>query len=472
MFFNYDILCIKKDQKGDVMKPIEEIYKFDTFIYHCYEIEEQRDKLKITYDFEIPGLANFRPSLELPKKEEKNITLFVKELVFHIGLVELISYWKCCCPKNILIECGYLNKEQIEWFKKLYFLGLGEFFYTNKLNVDRNTFVNIITTGDAQTYETDYVGSGVMIGVGGGKDSCVSLELLKNEEDKSCFIINPKQVMLACAKTSGLSDEEILKIKRTIDPTIIQLNVEGYLNGHTPFSAMVAFVSFLTAYLNDKKYIVLSNESSANESNVSGTKINHQYSKSYEFEFDFNEYTKKYFPIDIQYFSLLRPLNEYQIGMLLSKFSKYHSIFKSCNPGSKENPWVWCGHCAKCLFTFSMLSPFLYKEKLIDIFNEDLFEKKELLSTFQELLGYGNTKPFDCVGTYEEINYAISKTITNLEDKSLPFLLQYYKEHYPLADLSKKLETEFNKEHNLNPHFESIVKAAIFGDTENSTKTR
>ena len=43
-----------------------------------------------------------------------------------------------------------------------------------------------------------------------------------------------------------------------------------------------------------KKYILLSNESSANESNVDGTKINHQYSKTYEFECDFNEYTKKY----------------------------------------------------------------------------------------------------------------------------------------------------------------------------------
>ena len=61
----------------------------------------------------------------------------------------------------------------------------------------------------------------------------------------------------------------------------MELNKRGFLNGHTPFSAMVAFTSFLTAYLNDKRYIVLSNESSANESNVMGTKINHQYSKTY-----------------------------------------------------------------------------------------------------------------------------------------------------------------------------------------------
>jgi hypothetical protein len=67
------------------------------------------------------------------------------------------------------------------------------------------------------------------------------------------------------------------------------------LNGHTPFNALLAFLTYLVAYLGNKKYIVLSNESSANESNVRGLKVNHQYSKSFEFENDFNEYTKKYF---------------------------------------------------------------------------------------------------------------------------------------------------------------------------------
>ena len=48
-----------------------------------------------------------------------------------------------------------------------------------------------------------------------------------------------------------------------------------------------------------------------------------------------------------------------------------------------------------------------------------------MLNTFIELCGYGEVKPFECVGTSEEVNYAISKTIKQLETegKELPYLL-------------------------------------------------
>jgi len=456
------------------MKKLEEIKKYNTFIYEKYEIEDHQNYIKITYFFEIPGLSKFNPSLEIPKKKDKKITAFLQKLVFHIGLVELISYWKCCCPKNVYIKCGYLNEDQKKWFKKLYFLGLGEFFYTNNIDSQLESFMNIsIQYPEENIYEEIFAGKGSMIAIGGGKDSCVSLDLTKNLENRVGFIINPKPIMLECAKTAGLNEKEILQIKRTISPQLIELNNSGFLNGHTPFSAMLAFVSYLTAYLNNKEYIILSNESSANESNVQGTKINHQYSKSYEFENDFNEYVQKYLCKKIKYFSLLRPLNEYQIGMLFSKIPEYHQIFKSCNKGSKEIPWVWCGNCAKCLFVFSLLSPYLYSEKLIAIFKTDLFEKKELKNTFLDLLGFGKNKPFDCVGTYEEVNYAISKTILKLnkENKKLPYLLEFYKQNYPLIQDKELLETQYNEEHSLPKEFEQILERRLY-DFTNNIKTR
>ena len=304
----------------------------------------------------------------------------------------------------------------------------------------------------------NYNGVGNLIPVGGGKDSNVTLELLKDSYDiNNVFIVNPKEVHLSCANAANYTDNKILSIKRTIDKNLIELNKKGFINGHTPFSAMVAFTSFLTAFLNNKRYIVLSNEASANESNIDDTKINHQYSKTYEFENDFNEYTKKYFKIDITYFSILRPLNEYQIALLFSKYEKYHNIFKSCNVGSKEKPWIWCSNCPKCLFVYIMLSPFLYKEKLINIFNNDLYENKELLNTFIDLTGYGKNKPFECVGTYEEIRYAISKTINKLDN--LPYLLKYYKDNYELIDI--KLESFYNDENNLPEYFNSLVKKEL-----------
>ena len=407
--------------------------EYDTFIYDSYEIEELENTTKIIYNFIVPSLTQYKPTLEVKKFK---IDSFTKNLIFHIGLVELVSYWKATCSKNVIIKAGYINKEQIEFFKKLYFYGLGELFYTNGITPNYDDFINIKCELKEQNIEIpNYVGNGNLIPIGGGKDSNVTLEIMKSDfEDNLCFIINPKQVTLSCAQTAGYSNEKIVTVKRTIDKNLIELNKQGFINGHTPFSALVAFLSYFNAYITGKKYILLSNESSANESNVDGTKINHQYSKTYEFECDFNEYTKKYFKIDIKYFSLLRPLSEYQIAMLFSNYEKYHKIFKSCNVGSKKEPWHWCCSCPKCLFVYIILSPFLYKEKLIEIFGEDLFEKEDLLDIFIELTGYGKTKPFECVGTYEEVRYAITKTISKLDKQ--PYLLKYYKEHFELENLN------------------------------------
>lgn len=432
--------------------------KYDTFIYDSYEIEELENTTKITYNFIVPSLTQYKPTLEVKKFK---IDSFTKNLIFHIGLVELVSYWKATCSKNVIIKVGYINKEQIEFFKKLYFYGLGELFYTNGITPNYDDFINIKCDLKEQNIEIpNYVGNGNLIPIGGGKDSNVTLEIMKSDfEDNLCFIINPKQVTLSCAQTAGYLNEKIVTVKRTIDKNLIELNKQGFINGHTPFSALVAFLSYFNAYITGKKYILLSNESSANESNVDGTKINHQYSKTYEFECDFNEYTKKYFKIDIKYFSLLRPLSEYQIAMLFSNYEKYHEIFKSCNVGSKKEPWHWCCSCPKCLFVYIILSPFLYKEKLIRIFGEDLFEKEDLLDIFIELTGYGKTKPFECVGTYEEVRYAITKTISKLDKQ--PYLLKYYKEHFELENLNKNLENKYNRENNLNPYFENLLKSEL-----------
>lgn len=432
--------------------------EYDTFIYDSYEIEELENTTKITYNFIVPSLTQYKPTLEVKKFK---IDSFTKNLIFHIGLVELVSYWKATCSKNVIIKAGYINKEQIEFFKKLYFYGLGELFYTNGITPNYDDFINIKCELKEQNIEIpNYVGNGNLIPIGGGKDSNVTLEIMKSDfEDNLCFIINPKQVTLSCAQTAGYSNEKIVTVKRTIDKNLIELNKQGFINGHTPFSALVAFLSYFNAYITGKKYILLSNESSANESNVDGTKINHQYSKTYEFECDFNEYTKKYFKIDIKYFSLLRPLSEYQIAMLFSNYEKYHEIFKSCNVGSKKEPWHWCCSCPKCLFVYIILSPFLYKEKLIRIFGEDLFEKEDLIDIFIELTGYGKTKPFECVGTYEEVRYAITKTISKLDKQ--PYLLKYYKEHFELENLNKNLENKYNRENNLNPYFENLLKSEL-----------
>ena len=444
--------------------------KYNTFIYDSFFVENTEEEIIIKFKFIIENLTTFEPELRILKSNLKNkiddkMIENCKNAAFHMGLIELISYWKSTCSPNVIIKAGYINDEQINWFKKLYYYGLGELFFTNGIKISLDDFMKVTCESD-EIYEdvSNTNNSGYLIPIGGGKDSCVTLECLKNEGDNYCLIVNPKPVTLSCAEAAGYKDDKIVKVIRRIDTNLLDLNKKGFINGHTPFSSMLAFLSYFIADIIGKKYIALSNESSANESNVDGEKINHQYSKSVEFENDFRYYAKKYLKRNTEYFSFLRPLNELQIAMAFSKFEKYHPIFKSCNVGSKGETWKWCCNCPKCLFVYTILSPFLYKEKLVSIFGEDLFAREDLLNTFIELTGNGETKPFECVGTYEEVCYAISKTISNMKNAELPYLLDYYKHNFKLSNLEIDLTKNYYPENNLNEEQTKILKEEIFND--------
>lgn len=436
---------------------------YKKLVYKNYKIIDADDKIIIKYYFEIPELTSFEPSIEILKKNfiiENINTKFTENLVFNLGMVEAISYFKATCSPEFVIECGNLDETQQRWFRKLFYLGLGEFRFVNKIKVSEEEFVKFISTKTVEPIEAISKDlDGIIIPIGGGKDSNVTLDLLKEYKDKSyAFRIGSKEVPLKSAQIAGFKRDEIIEVKRTIDKNILELNSKGFLNGHTPFSAMVAFLTYLVAFLLGKKYVALSNEDSANESNVVGEKINHQYSKSLEFENDFRWYADKYLKAGVEYFSMLRPISELQIAMLFSKLEKFHPIFNSCNVGSKSEPWKWCCNCPKCLFVYTILSPFLYKEKLISIFGEDLFERKDLLKTFIELCGYGETKPFECVGTYDEIRYAVTKTIGNV-DGELPVLLKYYDENF--EKVNSNLLEYYNENNNLPEEFDKILKGKI-----------
>lgn len=417
------------------MKYDELIKKYPEFIYHGFDITKQDSTVKVVYNFETVGLSEFHPLWIYPDNGiDVNDPVFL-EFVFSIGMVELISYWKAACPPKVTIECGYLSETQKRWWKKLYFHGLGEFFYINEIQTDMDSFMNISSNGE--DFKRTVMGKkslkGCMIPVGGGKDSIVSLHILSMCEEKNnmCFIMNHRNSAFASALLAGYRPEEIYRPKRYLDRNIVTLNQQGFLNGHTPLSALIAFAASMAAYLSGKKYVVLSNESSANEVSVSGSDVNHQYSKSFEFENDFAEYLKKYIPCGVEYFSLLRPLSEIQIAAIFARLKEYHPIFRSCNAGNAGTKFdTWCLDCSKCLFVVMILSPFLTDDEIKDIFRINLLNSKseKMTKYFEQLIGMHESKPFECVGSVDEINFAMCTAIRKRTAAGikLPHLLEYY----------------------------------------------
>ncbi|MDR1181484.1 MAG: hypothetical protein LBL13_05865 [Bacteroidales bacterium] len=439
--------------------------KYPVFSYDSYTYRIDNRDLLIQFQFSTGENIRFNPEARL--KYHPSFDAFylsndlsrLDEFVFSIGMIELISYWKATCSPLVQINAGALPNEALSFWKKLYYHGLGEFFYRNSIETDNNSFMDIVTQGNSTKKDFPVFGlkDENIIPIGGGKDSVVTLELLRPFHAIP-MVINTRGATLETVRRGGF-ENNFLEIQRKIDTSLLKLNEQGYLNGHTPFSAMLAFYSILVSVVSGKKNIVLSNESSANESTVIGLDVNHQYSKSFEFEADFRTYVAAYLSKEVNYYSFLRPLSELQIACLFARQEQYFSVFKSCNVGSKTD--IWCCHCAKCLFTFIILSPFISPEQLSSIFGENLLEKESLLPVLQELCGMTEEKPFECVGTIDEVCLALTQAVKQYD--KLPFLLHYFTttslyQQYRCVDFESQLH-RLNSQHFLpEKEFELLKK--------------
>ena len=423
---------------------------FSTFTFESQTVTKENGTLRLSFSFNLDDRYRFRPTLEIPARpffDWDSIPMDELEfLAFQIGMTELVSYWKIACPKKVVIKPFALTESQFKFWKKLYYNGLGEFLYLNGITVSEAELMHIESAGNLPFASVGTkLEDKVLVPIGGGKDSVVTLECLRNEMPVIPMIVNPRGATLNCVKVAGYGENDFIVINRTLDPTMLKLNAEGYLNGHTPFSALLAFISVLVAFGSRSKYIALSNENSANESTVPGTNINHQYSKSIEFERDFRNYIAENLSDEVQYFSFLRPLSELQIAKLFARCDVYHPVFRSCNVGSKTDSW--CGHCPKCLFTWIILSPFLSKEKLIAIFGKDLMADESLRPIFEELNGTAAVKPFECVGTVEEVRACMA-----IQSKA-PELVE--------GPTITEILNRFNNEHFLPEKFVEILKEGL-----------
>lgn len=428
-----------------------------SFTYHDYSLTKTGSEINIEYFFSMENGPEFHPSIRIPTDNLDIVNQFDSEcgkrIVFSLGMVELVSYWKCACPPKVYVDCGYLDSFDISWWKRLYFGGLGEFHYINGICADEESFMTIVPRVEHTHYHgEDFVSRGKnLITVGGGKDSAVTTDLLKEfKDDNLFFTVNDQEARTQTVLKGGYTEDKIVKTYRTIDKTLLELNSEGYLNGHTPFSAVVAFLSLYCAYLVGAENIVLSNESSANESNIKGSRVNHQYSKSFRFEEDFREYVEKNIMDGINYFSMLRPFNELQIAKYFSKCKEFLPVFRSCNKGSKKN--IWCGKCAKCLFVFIMLSPFVPYEKLIEIFGNDMLNDEDMTKDFDGLVNISGIKPFECVGTPEEIKLALYLLDKNFEGEK-PLLLKRFNQNVNTEEIDFSLLKNYNAAHNVPDKF-------------------
>ena len=320
-----------------------------------------------------------------------------------LGLTALVlgvSYFKLLAPFRIESPVA-LTAEERAFVLDVYENGLGEFYARNKLRrFGKLTIVAKDDSGPAPPAPA--LQPRVLLPIGGGKDSLVSVELLEAANVPfTPFAVNPKGPIVSSVDEIGLPP---VYVARVLDKEMIRLGtLPGYYNGHVPSTAINSMIAALASLLFGYDRIVLSNERSASEGNIDfdGREANHQHSKSLDFERMIASVLAHATGGALAYFSLLRPYSEARIAKLFARETKFDRVFSSCNRNFTQMPHdgpLWCGECPKCHFVFLIFAPVMDKQRLVTIFEQNVLDKAANEASFRNLTGLAGQKPWECVG--------------------------------------------------------------------------
>jgi hypothetical protein len=374
----------------------------------------------IHFDFECDVFGSFSEVIQFPeciKISNESRDAVLHQLLDVMAAYLGVSYYKLSAETTIQIAGSFSNtaKQSIE---KIYNDGLGEFYIRNELQYPPNISFQYSNTKDIQSHavsDSDLRSvkpTVATVGFGGGKDSHVAMSMLEKMD------INMDVVSVVLADTvkttlQKLSDREIKFIKRQIDPKLISLvkQNKGY-NGHIPITAINSMILSIYSYFVGNNWVVFSNERGASIPTMhhGSFEINHQYSKSIYFESLFRQTLNEICGDQVQYFSLLRPFSELWIASYLGRqASGVHEIFSSCNKnfifegrGKNKHGQRWCGKCSKCIYTSIILAPHISKEKFVSIFQGNILNDPDNLQMAKNLCGIGDSKPWECVGDFDD----------------------------------------------------------------------
>jgi hypothetical protein len=231
------------------------------------------------------------------------------ERVFRlILLLAGVSYYKAFVPKSLICEAFPLDRRTAAFVEKFYRKGLAEFAFKNGISLaDRPAFESAGAAA-ATPLRLD-LPRRTLVPVGGGKDSIVTLECLKKAGEP--IVLFALGDALPIADTIALSGLPAIRVRRRLDPALFALGERGAKSGHVPITGILSAIAVAAAILYGADTVAMSNEHSASAANLSfgGVEINHQFSKSLEFETDLSDYLNSAVAEGLHYFSFLRPLS-------------------------------------------------------------------------------------------------------------------------------------------------------------------
>ena len=381
--------------------------KFEVMRFPSYAFDPATGVATFDYLLDGPAPLRFTETVALPPAAG-GVPDALYRVLDLLHVVAGVSYYKVGAPPRIEAPVP-VPAEAAALFTAVYRHGLAEYAYRNDLGYVLDLAVDVPGVAPPAA-PLDNADARPLSPVGGGKDSIVTLEILRAAGlDPVPFSVNPNQVIERVNAAAGLP---ALAARRRLDPRLFELNAAGARNGHIPVTAINSLIAIATAVLHGLGPVVMSNERSASDPNLMwhGHEVNHQWSKGVAAEGLLRAAVTAHAGLTEPYFSLLRSLSELHIAQLFARHTAYDNVMTSCNKAFKlHDPTVrWCGDCPKCRFVFLALAPFMDRSRLAHIFGTDLFADPAQVPGYLELLGIDAHKPFECVGEVEESLVALS----------------------------------------------------------------
>ena len=381
------------------------------FRYGSYTADAEHGTLTCHYSLDGREFAE-RVRLAPGPRWDTDAARAAARLVF---LLAGVSYYKTAAPPVIDLGPTPLSEAELALLREFYVQGLGEFAYRNNLDLTPLR----IEAGRADAPQAAEPAppneQRALVPFGGGIDSIVTVERIRRLADAALFVVSrPDDRFAAIEEPAAVTGLPVVRAERAIDPQLLRSAELGFLNGHVPVTGILSAIAVLAAVLEDRGAVVMSNEWSASVPTLQdrGRPVNHQYSKSADFEAAFRGVLAGHQTPLPQYFSWLRDRTELWVGREFAALERYHGSFRSCNKAFYTERTRrldhWCGECDKCCFIDLILAPFLPATTLNRIFKQsgEPLDDPELAPKFRALLGAG-AKPFECVGEVSECRAAV-----------------------------------------------------------------
>lgn len=379
----------------------------DRFTYAAIDVDG--DTVALHYDLEGVGRLTERFRFEGHDVEAAASRHDVRAAIELLHLTAGVSYLKALLPPVIEVDAWAMDAARRRLLADLLTDGLAEFAHVNGLDLWDWFELPTAVTAPLTIAELPPLTGGPLVPVGGGKDSVVTLEALR-DHSPTLFAVNPKGPIERTFEVAGMP---VVRVRRELDDRLFELNDAGAFNGHVPVTAIVSAVAVVAAVLGGHDTVAMSNEASADQPTLvddDGRPVNHQWSKSSAFEHQFAALVTSQVNRQLVYASFLRPASELAIARRFASLTDHHASFNSCNRAFhlRGETTDWCGNCPKCRFVFLILAPFLSRDEVVGIVGRDLLDDPDQRDGFAALAEIDGPKPFECVGDSAESAAALA----------------------------------------------------------------